>query len=269
MPSSSIDDLAGRLLTLCSLGVFPNAAFPGEGPTTRWKWPGFAYWLPARVLWTCQRAVMIRYLHAWPSQRNFLWSLLGDLLGMNSERVVSSYYPHHIALAERLYDLGVPGVWGTQKPWGLYTRSLEHLISILPSLEWDELESKAPDLLNILRDLDDDFDPCRAKALVALSRTQAVRAGNILIDMLAIATQIGPWQFRAFALSALVPYLVELPNEEASPALSEGLRSLARRGRESFIADLRFLVPWIRKLGGTSVIEEAAQALQDVGCWWP
>ncbi len=75
---------------------------------------------------------------------------------------------------------------------------------------------------------------------------------------------------RSKALATLAPQLAVLSS--ATRILREpreALPILAERTRKQLLADLGALVPVIEALGGAEAVEEAVQAVQDVGWWWP
>jgi hypothetical protein len=52
-------------------------------------------------------------------------------------------------------------------------------------------------------------------------------------------------------------------------ALHEILHLLAQRTRRDMLADLVFLTPAIRALGGEEAVAEVCCAVLEVGYWWP
>ena len=73
---------------------------------------------------------------------------------------------------------------------------------------------------------------------------------------------------RVEVLRDLVPHLTELPPAILYPLWREALHILAGSKRQELLQDLGELAPVIEALGGREAVEEAAQAVQDVGRWW-
>src|SRR5262245_57338710 len=91
----------------------------------------------------------------------------------------------------------------------------------------------------------------------------------VLGDALAAAQELEHESSRAEVLSALSPRLMTLSHSSLHVLWSETLHALALRSRRHLMADLQALAPVMLALGGTQVLAEVAQAIHDVGRWWP
>jgi len=74
---------------------------------------------------------------------------------------------------------------------------------------------------------------------------------------------------RATAFAQLSPSLVELPSEVLLPVWSETMHTLASYIRRDVLADIQALTPLVLVLGGKTALIEAAQAVGDIGRWFP
>lgn len=74
---------------------------------------------------------------------------------------------------------------------------------------------------------------------------------------------------RGEKLLRLLPYLMRLSKTDLYNLWLGKLLTLSRRSRNDLLADLEILGCLIGYLGGTSAIAETAQAIEDVGRWWP
>ena len=67
----------------------------------------------------------------------------------------------------------------------------------------------------------------------------------------------------------LGPWLAALPNARLLRLWEETLGLSATRAQSELLSDLSTLAPVIAALGGPEVLNEACQAIRDVGRWWP
>ena len=74
---------------------------------------------------------------------------------------------------------------------------------------------------------------------------------------------------RSGALAQLSPFLVEMPGDVLLPLGSETLHALASHSLKDVLADLEALIPVILALGGRGALIESAQAVEDIGRWFP
>lgn len=96
---------------------------------------------------------------------------------------------------------------------------------------------------------------------------------NVLRETLASISKIQygskDFDYRPMALGKLAPYMAELSHIKLYPLWCETLHLLAYHTREDLLVDLQALIPAIVALGGPDALEETAQAIEDVGSWWP
>jgi hypothetical protein len=91
----------------------------------------------------------------------------------------------------------------------------------------------------------------------------------LLREALAAARTLGDADLRARALTALAPQLATLSQALLHPLWTETLHTFSIRTRRYLLADLQVFIPVIFALGGIQAVAETAQAIQDVGRWWP
>jgi hypothetical protein len=91
----------------------------------------------------------------------------------------------------------------------------------------------------------------------------------LLGEALAAARTLGDEDLRAEVLAALAPHLARLSQDLLHPLWTETLHTLAIRARRLLLADLQVFIPVIFALGGLQTMVETAQAIRDVGRWWP
>ena len=73
----------------------------------------------------------------------------------------------------------------------------------------------------------------------------------------------------AEALAELAEYMVSLRPVGLYPMWDEALRRLATHSRKKLLNDLSALTPVVGALGGAEALAELAEAIDDVGQWWP
>ena len=84
-----------------------------------------------------------------------------------------------------------------------------------------------------------------------------------------VARSIENSKDRADALANLEPHLAELSQAAIYMLWGETLNVLSSRSRVNLLADLAALSHLITCLGGFSAARETAQAIVDIGRWWP
>jgi hypothetical protein len=112
------------------------------------------------------------------------------------------------------------------------------------------------------------IDDAESRARVLADLVPQLPVGLVVEALFAVVT-IYDTESRAKALEALALLLAGLQPAELYLRWRQALRVLARRAREDVLSDLVALVPVIEALGGRDAIEETAQAILDVGRWWP
>jgi hypothetical protein len=109
----------------------------------------------------------------------------------------------------------------------------------------------------------------RSRALAALAPHLPE---GLLAEALQAARAIGDEGARSGALAALAPHLATLPRPDLARLWAETLPVLAARTRRGPLAELRSLTPVLVALEGRNApteLGETAQAISDVGRWWP
>ena len=87
--------------------------------------------------------------------------------------------------------------------------------------------------------------------------------------MLSLARSIKDGSSQAETLAALASRLAELPQTDLYTIWCELLTLLSHHTRADLLSDLELLSKLLAHLGKTAAISETAQAVQDVGRWWP
>jgi hypothetical protein len=64
-------------------------------------------------------------------------------------------------------------------------------------------------------------------------------------------------------------HLAEISLAGLYPLWCETLRDQSKQTRTDLLSDLGALAPVIAALGGPEALEDTAQAIEDVGHWWP
>jgi hypothetical protein len=109
----------------------------------------------------------------------------------------------------------------------------------------------------------------RARALAGLAPHLPP---DLLADALRAAKAIGDTEDRATALVGLAPYLAGMPRERLASLCTETLHLLGNSSRQDLLARLLDFTPVLTALAATNVaaeLGEVAQAVNDVGRWWP
>lgn len=92
---------------------------------------------------------------------------------------------------------------------------------------------------------------------------------DTLEQALVVACDIAGSYDRAHVLATLAPHLTKLSQIDLYQLWCEILPILSSRTRADLLSDLAELADVIVCLGGAEAIVETAQAIQDVGRWWP
>jgi hypothetical protein len=92
---------------------------------------------------------------------------------------------------------------------------------------------------------------------------------SLLQEALTVAREIESEDARAQALEGLVPHVKQLPVVRLYSLWCETLRRLATRTRRDLLSDIQALVPVIAALGGREALVATAQAIIEVGKWFP
>jgi hypothetical protein len=106
----------------------------------------------------------------------------------------------------------------------------------------------------------------RARVLVALA---SQLPADLLAEALTTARQLTWENHRAEVLAALAPLVSALPPSSTGVLWQESLSVLARRPRHELLTDLRVLVAPLSAAGGERAVTTTAQAIIDIGRWWP
>ena len=94
--------------------------------------------------------------------------------------------------------------------------------------------------------------------------------GRLLEEALATAREVDSASSRQRALCTLAPSWIEQTDSHFALSLwLATLPVLANRGRSDLLKDLRDLASVVFALGGQSSVVDTAQAILDVGRWWP
>lgn len=93
--------------------------------------------------------------------------------------------------------------------------------------------------------------------------------GGTLIEALGLAKTSPSSSTRREGLASLSPDLSRLARSQLMGLWQELLPVLAARPREELLPDLGALMPVISVLGGRTALMDTAQAVLDVGRWWP
>ena len=146
--------------------------------------------------------------------------------------------------------------------WTLRAQVLAALTRQLPPDRQGRVEAEALADARRITDVDR-----RAQALAALTRQLSA---DLLGEALSGACRITTGSRRTEVLAALAEPMADLPPLRARALLQEVLPVLARHPRHQFLTDLRALLT--QRLGtvnGAQVASMTAEAVIDVGNWWP
>jgi predicted MPP superfamily phosphohydrolase len=145
-------------------------------------------------------------------------------------------------------------------PWA----RAEALAILLPFLHPEEERVRAcREVLDTLRDAEQDSDQAHLLAALASYLPEAFYK-----EALTTARAIESPASRSWALSALLPLLLQQPAATLRDLWQNNLHHLATRARPDFLSDLRALCPTLVALGGQEAVAETYAAVEDVGRWW-
>jgi hypothetical protein len=138
-----------------------------------------------------------------------------------------------------------------------------NLKGLVPFLDDHQRAEVLPEAFAFIRDLDRSLDPAQdleelAPYLDAPQRAIAMEA----------ALKLDAWR-RAEALAALAPHFANDAPEDIVEIWKKSLRNLSANSRAAVCADLSALAPLIEVIGGPAGVRGLAQAVLDVGRWWP
>jgi hypothetical protein len=125
--------------------------------------------------------------------------------------------------------------------------------------------------LQFARAIRNDLERAAALAELAPLLPSQERAAG-LAEALQAARALKYVENRSEALARLAPHLAAMPREHLASLWTETLHLLANRTRENLLADLTALTPFLTALAGPNAaaeLREVAQAVIDVGRWWP
>lgn len=156
--------------------------------------------------------------------------------------------------------------------------ALEQAVAAAKAIEdstWREtaLESLTPrfrelgipeEMLKIAQTLENDW----VRAAI-YGRLAPYLSEETLLEALTLAGNIPSSSARMEILASLSPELAKLPRSQLIGLWQGILPVLAARPREELLPDLRALMPVIAVLGGERAPTDTAQAVVEVGQWWP
>ncbi|MEZ4868835.1 MAG: effector-associated domain EAD1-containing protein [Caldilineaceae bacterium] len=144
-------------------------------------------------------------------------------------------------------------------------QQVEMLVAVAPFLpDKAEQERVLTEALGVVRVIEDSSS--RADALTNLAPHLSPKQ---IEEALAVARAIQDRYYRGRILTNLAPCLAKFSQTYLYPLWCETLPILSSRTRDHLLSDLAALSDVIVCLGGSSALAEAAQAIQDVGRWWP